>query len=95
MVDTDQEKEALSILSAKSGNHGVEEKEEEENEKRNKEKWKYFVWDWWAGNKELSCNLARFQGDMKILTICGICHFQPPLGQRLHWKFSFEPLASI
>ena len=29
MVDTDQEKEALSILSAKSRSHGVEEKEEE------------------------------------------------------------------
>ena len=29
MVDTDQEKEALSILSAKSKNHSVEEKKEE------------------------------------------------------------------
>ena len=29
MVDTDQEKEAQSILGAKSRNHSVEEKEEE------------------------------------------------------------------
>ena len=42
VVDTDQEKEALPILSAKSRNHSVEEKEEEK-EKRNKEKRKYFV----------------------------------------------------
>ena len=38
MVDTDQEKEAQSILSAKSRNHSVEEKEEEKKEKRKKKK---------------------------------------------------------
>ena len=37
MVDTDQEKEALSILSAKSRNHGVEEKRRRKK-KRKKEK---------------------------------------------------------
>ena len=47
MVDTDQEKEAQSILSAKSRNHSVEEKkkkkEEEEKERKKeqeKRKWK-------------------------------------------------------
>ena len=40
MVDTDQEKEALSILSAKSRNHSVEEKRrrKRKKEKRKKEK---------------------------------------------------------
>ena len=37
MVDTDQEKEAQSILSAKSRNHSVEEKEEEEERKKKME----------------------------------------------------------
>ena len=41
MVDTDQEKEAQSILSAKSRNHGVEEKEEEKERKKEKEKRKW------------------------------------------------------
>ena len=38
MVDTDQEKEAQSILSAKSRNHSVEEKEEEKERKKEKRK---------------------------------------------------------
>ena len=41
MVDTDQEKEAQSILSAKSRNHSVEEKEEEKERKKEKEKRKW------------------------------------------------------
>ena len=41
MVDTDQEKEALSILSAKSRNHGVEEKKKKKKGKRKKEKRKH------------------------------------------------------
>ena len=36
MVDTDQEKEAQSILSAKSRNYSVEEKEEEKEKKKKK-----------------------------------------------------------
>ena len=38
MVDTDQEKEALSILSAKSRNHSVEEKKDKENRKKERKK---------------------------------------------------------
>ena len=38
IVDTDQEKEAQSILSAKSRNYSVEEKEEEKERKKEKEK---------------------------------------------------------
>ena len=40
MLDTDQEKEALSILSAKSRNHSVEEKRrrKKKKEKRKKKK---------------------------------------------------------
>ena len=38
MVDMDQEKEAQSILSAKSRNRSVEEKEEEKERKKEKEK---------------------------------------------------------
>ena len=41
IVDTDQEKEAQSILNAKSRNHSVEEKEEEKERKKEKEKRKW------------------------------------------------------
>ena len=53
MVDTDQEKEALSILSAKSRNHSVEEKRrrkikkekgKRKEEKRKLEKWICLAW---------------------------------------------------
>ena len=43
MVDTDQEKEAQSILSAKSRNHSVEEKKKKkkkEKKEQEKRKWK-------------------------------------------------------
>ena len=51
MVDTDQEKEAQSILSAKPRNHSLEEKEEEKERKKEKEKrkWKKWIclaWTW-------------------------------------------------
>ena len=39
MVDTDQEKAAQSILSAKSRNHSVEEKEEEKERKKETKTW--------------------------------------------------------
>ena len=62
MVDTDQEKEAQSILRAKSRNHSVEEKEEEKERKKEKEnrKWKNeFVlheltkWElWWKPSQD-------------------------------------------
>ena len=67
MVDTDQEKEARSILSAKSRNHSVEEKEEEKERKKEKEKEN--------GKMNLSCMNWR-----KLFWSCILQNGVPSLG---------------